>query len=58
VEEEKAVDVIYLDFSKTSDCLLQYSPGEAGSPWFGQVHSSLGEKLSGRPGPTSCGELI
>lgn len=57
VEEEKALDVIYLDFSKTFDCLPRFSPGEAGSPWFGHVHSLLGEKLAGRLGPKSCGEL-
>ena len=37
VDEGKAV--VYLDFSKAFDCLPQYSPAEAGSPWLGQVYS-------------------
>ncbi|XP_065601687.1 zinc finger protein basonuclin-2 isoform X1 [Cyrtonyx montezumae] len=32
VDEGKAVDIVYLDFSKAFDT----SPGEAGSPWLGQ----------------------
>jgi len=34
----------------------QSSPGEAGSPWLGQVHSLLGKELAGRLGPESGGE--
>ena len=34
VDEGKAVDVVYLDFSKAFDTLPQYSPAEAGSPWL------------------------
>ena len=33
----------------------QSSPGEAGSPWLGQVHSLLGKELAGRLGPESGG---
>ena len=32
VDEGKAADVVYLDFSKAFDSLPQYSPAEAGSP--------------------------
>jgi len=49
--------VVYLDFSKAFvSCLPQYSPGEAGSPWLGQVHSLLGNELAGGLGPESGGE--
>ena len=55
--EGKVVDVVYLDFSKAFvSCLPQYSPGEAGSPWLGQVHSLLGKELAGGMGPESGGE--
>ena len=41
VDEGKAVDVIYLDFSKAFDYLPQHSLGEASSPWLGHVRFSL-----------------
>ena len=47
VDEGKAVDVVFLDFSKASDSLSQYSPGETGCPWPGQIHPSLGKELAG-----------
>ena len=56
VDEGKAVDVVYLDFSKAFDTLPQYSPAEAGSPWLGQIHSWLGKELAGGLGPESGGE--
>ena len=37
-------------------CLPQYSPGEAGSLWLGQVHSLLSEELDGWPGAEGGGE--
>ena len=46
VDEGKAADVVYLDFSKAFDSLPQYSPAEAGSPWLGQIHSWLGSRLN------------
>jgi len=36
VDNEKAVDVVYLDFSKAFDIVSQYSD-ETGCPWPGQV---------------------
>ena len=52
VDEGKAIDVVYLDFS----CLPQYSPAEAGRSWLGQIHSWLGKELAGGLGPESGGE--
>lgn len=43
-----------LDCSKALDCLPQRSPAEAAA--HGQVHSLLGRKLAGGPGPESGGE--
>ncbi|KAK4810604.1 LOW QUALITY PROTEIN: hypothetical protein QYF61_007341 [Mycteria americana] len=40
VEEGKAVDVVYLDFSKAFDT---HSPGETGCSWLGRVYSSVGK---------------
>ena len=56
VDERKAVDVVYLDFSKAFDSLPRYSPAEASSLRLGQVHSWLGKELAGGPGPESGGE--
>ena len=53
---ERAVDVIYLDFSKAFNHFPQYCPREAGSPWLAEVDSSLGEILAGGLGPESGGE--
>ena len=40
VDEGEAVGVVYLDFSKAFDMVSpMYSPGEAVSQCFGQVHS-------------------
>ena len=47
VDEGKAVDVVYLDFSKAFDMSLsQASSGETGCPWPGQVYPSLGKELA------------
>ena len=56
VDEGKAVDVVYLDFSKAFDSLPRYSPAEAGSPRLGQIHSWLGKEMAAGPGPESRGE--
>ncbi|KAK4822542.1 hypothetical protein QYF61_015548 [Mycteria americana] len=54
VDEGKAVDVACLDFSKAFDTVFpQHSPGETGCSWLGRVHSLLGKKLAGWPGPKS-----
>jgi len=34
VDEEKPVDVIYLDISKAFDTSPQHPPGETSCPWF------------------------
>ena len=47
LDEGKAVDV---------DLFPQRSPGETGCWWLGWAHALLGKKLSGWPGPKSCGE--
>jgi len=39
-----------------SHCLPQYSTGEAGIMWLGQINSLLGKQLAGGPGPESGGE--
>ena len=51
MDEGKAVDIVYLDFSKAFD-----TSGESGRPWLGQVHSLLGKNLSGWLSPESGGE--
>ncbi|GAB0180701.1 mitochondrial enolase superfamily member 1 [Grus japonensis] len=58
VDEGKAVDVVYLDFSKGFDtvCHRQNSPGETGCSWLGWAYALLSNKLAGWPGPKSCGE--
>ena len=44
----------YQDFRKSLQyCPPQYSPGETGSLWLGQVHSLLGKELAGWLGPES-----
>lgn len=51
--DEGNVDVIYLDFSKLLDTIPQYSPGETGCSWLGQVCSLLREELAGWRGSES-----
>ena len=47
VDEGKAVDVVYLDFSKTFDTVSSILLEKIGCSWLGRVYSSLGEKLAG-----------
>ena len=57
VDEGKAVDVVYLDFSRAFDTVSpQHSPGETACSCLGQAYSLLDKKLAGWPGPKSCGE--
>lgn len=56
VDEGKAVDVVYLDFSKALNTFSQHSPGEARSLWLGQVHCLLAKKLAGWLGLESGGD--
>ena len=55
VDEGKAVDVVYLDFSKAFDTASHSILLKAGRPWLGQVHSWLDKELAGGPGPESGG---
>ena len=50
VDEGKAVDVIYLQFSKAFDT------GKSGCPWFAWVYSLLDKELAGWPSAESSGE--
>ena len=57
VDEGKAVDVIYLNFSKafftvSHSILLE----KLASQWLREVYSSLGEILAGWMSPEGCGE--
>lgn len=56
VEEGKAVEVVYLDFSKAFEAFLEHSPGETVCTWIGWVYSLLGKNLAGWPGSKSGGE--
>jgi len=42
VDKGKAVDVVYLNFSKAFNSLPQYSPEVAVSLWLGQVRIFAG----------------
>ena len=57
MDEGKAVNVVYLDFSKDFDTVFsQHSPGEAGGSWQRQVYSLLSKTLAGWPSAESGGE--
>ena len=51
MDEGKAVDVVYLDFSKAFDTASHSILLKAGRPWLGQVHPFLGKEQAGEPGP-------
>jgi len=57
VDEGKASDVVYLDFSNYFDTVApQHSHADAGCPWFGWVYTLLGKILAGGQGPKSCSQ--
>ena len=41
LDERKAVDFVYLDYSKAFDSIPQQPHGEAGGSWLGEVYSLL-----------------
>ena len=55
MDEGKAVDVVYLDFSKAFDT-VPHNILVAGGPQFGWAYALLRETLAGWPGPKSCGQ--
>jgi len=50
VDEGRAVDIVYLDFSKAFELCPTFQR-EAGTPWLGQVHSLLCKELDVCLGP-------
>lgn len=55
MDEGKAVDVVYQDFSKACDTP---STDSSWRSWLHMVwaHALLGETLAGRPSPKNCGQ--
>ncbi|GAB0180898.1 mitochondrial enolase superfamily member 1 [Grus japonensis] len=47
VDEGKAVDIVYLNFTKAFwHCFPQHSHGETGCSWLGRAYTLLGKKLA------------
>ena len=54
VDKGKAVCLSYIDICRAFVSVSpHYSTEEAGSPWLGQMYSSLGKTLDGEPSPES-----
>ena len=57
MDEGKAVDVAYLNFSKASETVSRSILLEKlAASWLGRVHPLLGKELAGWPGPESGGK--
>lgn len=56
VDEEKAGNIVCLDFGKVFDTVSQHIPQETGCSWLGCVGASLGQNLAGVPGPKGGSE--
>lgn len=45
-DEVMAMDIFYLDFTKSFSSFQQNSPEEPGCTWIGHIYSSLSEEMT------------